>query len=95
MKVQEETIEKTFPIGKEVDVSNFIYMLYRYPKGENIKIEHPKIVINRGDEHTIIDEEGQEHVARLENCFHIKWKTQSGTRKKDLKKELLMEKEKM
>jgi len=73
--------EETFEIGKEIDISDEVYRLYRFPKGETTTLKKPKIlIIDEKGVHHVIDKAGYVHEIPP-GWIHLKYKKEGGVEK--------------
>lgn len=73
--------EETFEIGKEIDISDEVYRLYRFPRGETTMLKKPKtLVIDEKGVHHVIDRAGYVHEIPP-GWIHLKYKKEGGAEK--------------
>jgi len=66
--------EEIVEVGKEIDISDEIYRLYRFPKGETAMLKKPKsLVIDEKGIHHITDKAGYTH-SISPGWIHLKYK---------------------
>ena len=75
-KKQSDSTER-YPLGEEQDVSDKLFLYYRYPDRDNVKVMYPKTLTAFSDGHTIIDSYGTEHFAP-NGFIHLKSKPKEG-----------------
>lgn len=87
-KVRENSMEdiEIFPKGEKIDISHLLFIYYRFPNKENVKVMYPKTVTAADDGHLVIDSHGGEHfIPSGQNGFiHIKSKQLDEDREKDI-----------
>jgi hypothetical protein len=75
--------EEIYPKGEEICLKHLLYIYYRFPNKENVKVMYPKTLVVANDGHQVIDSHGGEHF--IPNDFiHIKSKGHDETKEKDV-----------
>ena len=68
-----EITETRFPLGEDQDMSTMLFLYYRYPDRDNIKVMYPTTLTASDDGHKIVDSQGVEHFAP-NGFIHLKLK---------------------
>ena len=84
-------MEDIYPKGEEICLKHLLYIYYRFPNKENVKVMYPQTVVVADDGHKVIDSHGGEHfIPSGDNGFiHIKSKLHDEDVEK--KKDVLVE----
>jgi len=75
-----------YPKGEEINLKHLLYIYYRFPNKENVKVMYPKTLVVADDGHQVIDSHGGEHFipSGLNGFIHIKSKRHDETEEKDI-----------
>lgn len=65
--------EYLYPKGTNIDLGNLLYIYYRFPNKENVKIMYPQNLFIADDGHKVVDSYGGEHFIPF-GFIHIKSK---------------------
>jgi len=71
-----ESKQEIYPKGEEIDLTHLLYIYYRFPNKENVKVMYPQTLYVADDGHQVFDSHGGEHfIPSGQNGFiHIKSK---------------------
>jgi len=72
-----DTKQEIYPKGEEIDLTHLLYIYYRFPSKENVKVMYPQTLIVADDGHQVYDSHGGEHFIPT-GFIHIKSKEKDG-----------------
>jgi hypothetical protein len=77
MEKAEAKKTEIYPKGEEIDLTHLLYIYYRFPNKENVKVMYPQTLYVADDGHQVYDSHGGEHFIP-KGFIHIKSKDKDG-----------------